>query len=287
MAVDVNIWILAVTGFGAGLLGSMMGVGGGIIIVPVLTLTMGIPIQYAIGGSLVSIVTNALTATSIFIRKNMTNLKLGILLATTLVPGAVVGALLATRLSSTVLILIFGILLLYVAYTMIPKKQRKLTEEQIELQKLVLEKSHARHAWLDDSYYDPAVNEEISYQVHRPQVGVITGFFGGIISSMLGVGGGIINVPVMSLIMKVPIKATIATSSLLLCFTTMTGSMVYALNGYVLPQIIAPLTIGVYFGSMLGSSVAHKVHGLLLSRIFTVIIVLTAITMFLKALHVY
>ncbi len=268
-------------------MGSMLGVGGGIIIVPVLTLTQGIPIQYAIGGSLVSIVINALTATSIFLRNQMTNLKLGLLLVCTLVPGAVAGAFLAARLSSTILIVIFGILMLYVAYSMIPKKARKLTEAEFEAQKFVSEKEHASHQWLDESYFDPALKQEISYKVHRPQVGMVAGFFGGMISSLLGVGGGIINVPVMSLIMKVPIKATIATSSLLLCFTTMTGSMVYALNGYVLPQIIAPLTVGVFFGAMVGASVAHRVNSILLAKIFTAIIILTAITMFLKALKVY
>ncbi|MCX6008273.1 MAG: sulfite exporter TauE/SafE family protein [Chloroflexi bacterium] len=286
MPVDVNIWILAGTGFTAGLLGSMLGVGGGFLIVPILTLALGIPIQYAIGSSLVSIVINACTATGVYISKHMTNLKLGLLLACTLVPGAVAGAFLGAKLSSTVLTIIFGILMLYVAYSMVPKKQHKLTEDQIEAKKLVSEKSHARHAWLDDSYFDPAVNEEISYQVHRPAIGMVTGFFGGMISSMLGVGGGIINVPVMNQLMKVPVKATIATSSLLLCFTTMTGSLIYAYNGYVLPYLIAPLCISVYIGAMLGATIAHRVHGKVLTTVFAIFLILTAGLMILRALNV-
>ena len=91
MPLDINIWILAGTGFVAGLLGAMLGVGGGFIIVPVLTM-LGLPIQFAIGSSLISIVTNAATATGVYIRNNLTNLKLGLLLSTTLIPGAVVGA---------------------------------------------------------------------------------------------------------------------------------------------------------------------------------------------------
>ena len=286
MPADVNIWILAVTGFTAGFLGSMLGIGGGFMIVPILTLALGIPIQYAIGSSLVSIVINACTATGVYIRKHMTNLKLGLLLACTLVPGAVAGAFLASKLSSTVLTIIFGILMFYVAYSMIPKKQRVLTTEQLEAQKIVDEKSHAGHAWLDDSYYDPAVNEEISYQVHRPVTGMVTGFFGGVISSMLGVGGGIINVPVMNQLMKVPVKATIATSSLLLCFTTMTGSLIYAYNGYVLPYLIAPLCISVYIGARLGATIAHRVHSKVLMILFAVFLILTAVLMILRALNV-
>jgi uncharacterized membrane protein YfcA len=264
----------------------MLGVGGGFMIVPILTLALGIPIQYAIGSSLVSIVINACTATSVYIRSHMTNLKLGLLLVCTLVPGAVVGAFLAARLSSTVLTIIFGVLLIYVAYSMIPRKTKKLTEEQIEAQMRAEEKSRQHPSWLDDSYFDPAVNHEISYHVERPGVGMVTGFFGGIVSSMLGIGGGIINVPVMSQIMKMPVKATIATSSLLLCFTTMTGSLIYAYNGYVLPYLIAPLCISVFLGARIGAAVAHRVQSKVLMIFFAIFLGLTAALMILRALNI-
>jgi len=285
MPADVNIWILAGTGFAAGLLGSMLGVGGGFIIVPVLTLALGLPIQYAIGSSLVSIVINACTATSIYIRGHMTNLKLGLLLSCTLVPGAAAGAFLAARLSSPTLTIIFGALMIYVSYLMMPKKQRRLTPEQVEAAAEVREKEHAPHAWLDGCYYDQAVNEEISYQVHRPAVGMVTGFLAGIISSLLGIGGGIINVPVMNQLMKVPLKATIATSSLLLCFTTMTGSLIYVFNGYVVPYIVAPLIISVYLGASLGAALAHRSRSALLMWAFTIFLAITAVIMILKALN--
>jgi len=286
MPADINIWVLAGTGFGAGLLGAMLGVGGGLIIVPVLTLALGLPIQYAIGSSLVSIVINACTATSVYIREHMTNLKLGLLLSCTLVPGAVAGAFLATRLSSPVLTIIFGLLMICIAYLMWPRKQRRLSPEQAEAARLVHEKEQAPHAWLDGCYFDPAVNEEIAYQVQRPAVGMVTGFFGGVISSLLGIGGGIINVPVMNQLMKVPVKATIATSSLLLCFTTMTGSLIYAFNGFVIPYVIAPLIISVYIGSRLGATFAHRARSRALMVIFIVFLLITAVVMILKALNI-
>jgi hypothetical protein len=284
---DVNIWLLAGTGFVAGTFGAMLGIGGGILIIPILTLLLGIPIQNAIGSSLVAIVINGLTAVSVYIRNHMTNLKLGLLLACTMVPGALAGAFLGSILPTTVLSMIFAALLIYVGYNLFPRKPKRLTTEELETQQVEFEKQHEPHAWLDDTYYDPALREEISYQVHRPVMGMFTGFFGGVLSSLLGVGGGIINVPVMTLLMKLPIKATIATSSLLLCFTTMTGSFVYAYNGYVLPHIIAPLTIGIYIGAKFGATVAHRIQGALLLKIFTAILVLTAIIMILKAVHVY
>jgi len=286
MPADVNIWILAGTGFTAGLLGSMLGVGGGFIIVPVLTLALGLPIQYAIGSSLVSIVINACTATGVYIRAHMTNLKLGLLLSCALVPGAVAGAFLAASLSSPVLTIIFGLLMVYVAYLMMPMRQRRLTPEQFEASKLVREKEHATHAWLDGWYYDPAVNAEIAYKVHRPVTGMVTGFFAGIISSLLGIGGGIINVPVMNQIMKVPLKATIATSSLLLCFTAVTGSLIYVFNGYVVPYVVAPLIISVFIGARLGATLAHRSRSAMLMWAFAFFLAATAVLMILKAFNI-
>jgi len=286
MPVDVNIWILGGTGFVAGLLGSMLGVGGGIIIVPVLTLALGLPIQYAIGSSLISIVINACTATGVYIRAHMTNLKLGLLLSCALVPGAVAGAFLAARLSSPILTIIFGALMVYVAYLMMPKRPRRQTPEQLSASAKVQEKEHATHAWLDGCYFDPAVNQEIAYQVHRPVTGMVTGFFAGVISSLLGIGGGIINVPVMNRLMKVPLKATIATSSLLLCFTTMTGSLIYVFNGYVVPYIVAPLIISVFLGARLGASLAHRSRSTLLMWAFAIFLGITAVLMIVKALNI-
>ncbi len=286
MPTDINIWILAGTGFAAGLLGAMLGVGGGFMIVPVLTI-LGLPIQYAIGSSLISIVTNAATATGIHIRNHLTNLKLGLLLSTTLIPGAIAGALIASSLPAPVLTIMFGLLLLLVAYYMLPWQQRRLTGAEIEKQKRLDEKSHASHAWLDGSYFDPAVNEEISYQVHRPTVGLVTSFFGGVVSSMFGIGGGIINVPVMNRLMKVPVKATVATSGFLLLTTTMTGSLIYIYNGFLLPYVTGPLCLSVFVGARLGSMIAQRSHSRTLVIIFSCFMVLMAIMMALKGLHMF
>ena len=114
---------------------------------------------------------------------------------------------------------------------------------------------------------------------------MVSGFFGGVISSLLGVGGGIVNVPVMNMVMKMPIKATVATSSLLLCITTMTGSLIYAHNGYILPYIAAPLVIGVYAGARVGATFAHRITGTFLTRIFIVLIFVVAVLMILKAFY--
>jgi uncharacterized membrane protein YfcA len=287
MPADINIWILASTGFAAGLLGSMLGVGGGIFIVPVLTVALGLPIQYAVSSSLISIVINSCTATGVYIREHMTNFKLGLLLSATLIPGAAVGALIASRLSAPTLTILFSLLLIYVAYYMFPKKQRQLTETELEAQTRVDEKSHASHSWLDGSYFDPALNKEVNYQVHRPTVGLVTSFFGGVISSMFGIGGGIINVPVMNRLMKVPVKATVATSGFLLMTTTMTGSLIYIYDGFLVPYVAGPLCVSVFVGSRLGSALAQRAHTRVLVIFFSIFMVLMAILMVLKALHIF
>ena len=277
---DVNIWLLAGTGLMAGFLGSMLGLGGGFLIVPIITLGSGIPIQFAIGSSLVSIVVNACTATSVYIKNHMTNLKLGLLLSTMLIPGAAIGAYIGAILPAQVLTILFGILLLYIAWNMLPKKQRPAADATAQSQE------KARDSWLDDSYYDPALGREVSYQVKRPLTGMVTSFFGGIVSSMLGIGGGIINVPVMNRLMNIPDKATVGTSTILLAFTTMTGSLIYAHNGYIVPYLVAPLCIGVYIGARLGAALAHRVKGSVLLITFAIFLVLTAASMILKALHI-
>ncbi len=285
--VDVNIWILLLTGFVAGILGAMLGIGGGVIIVPALTIVLGVPIHYAIGNSLVAIVANALTSTGIYIKNRMANLKLGLLLSCTLVPGAVVGAFLSSILPGSILAVFFAALLIYVAFNIYPLRKHGNTTGEFKMLTDTCEKEHDGNAWLDESYYDPALHEELRYRVHRQDLGLITGFFGGCVSSLLGIGGGIINVPVMNMVMKVPIKATIATSSLLLCFTTMAGSIVYAFRGLVLPNLMAPLTVGIYIGARTGTVIVRRIQGVWLQRMFAVILIVTAITMVLKVCRVY
>jgi len=163
--------------------------------------------------------------------------------------------------------------------------ERRLTPEQVEAAREIHERKHAPHAWLDGCYYDPSVNEEIAYQVHRPATGLVTSLFAGIVSSLLGIGGGIVNVPVLYQFMKVPLKAAIATSSVMLCFTTMTGSFIYVLNGYVVPYIVAPLIISAFLGARLGSSLAHRSRSVLLMWAFTFFLAVTSVIMILKALN--
>jgi uncharacterized membrane protein YfcA len=282
---DINLWALAGTGLIAGLVGSMLGVGGGLIIVPVLTLALHLPIQVAIGSSLVAIVANACTAAGLYTRARLTNIKLGLLLETTTIPGAIIGGFAAAFIAPSILSALFGLLLIYVAYTMVARNY--LAPEDAAYMPVKLNKGDGKlSASLIDSYHDQNLNKTITYKVQRTTAGLGAGFFAGILSSLLGVGGGIIKVPVMHLVMRVPMKAAIATSTFMIALTAATGAFIYLHYDKLKPSVIAPLIIGIVIGSRIGVELTKRARGLWLRRIFGIFLFLVAILMFLKTANV-
>lgn len=285
---DINLWALGGTGIIAGLLGSMLGVGGGLIIVPVLTLALGLPIHIAVGSSLVAIVANTCTAAGLYTKAGLTNVKLGLLLETATIPGAIIGGFVAALISPSILSALFGLLLIYVAYTMVARNQ--LSSEDIAITNSASissdEADNNLSASLTDSYHDQNLDKVVTYKVKRIPFGLGSGFVAGILSSLLGIGGGIIKVPVMHLVMGVPMKATIATSTLMITLTAATGAFIYHYHGDLRLFVVAPLIIGIVIGSRIGVELTKKIRGLWLKRIFGVFLFLVAILMFLKTTNV-
>lgn len=281
---EVNLWALAVIGLFAGFLGATLGVGGGFLIVPILTLALNLPMQIAVASSLIAIVATSCTAASIYAKSQFTNIRLGLLLETTTTPGAIIGALTAAFLASSILSVIFGILLIYVAYTMIIRQPTLMWNNS---PKDNPDGSSSKKALLlTGSYYDQATNKKVTYDVRHIPLGLGASFFAGILSSLLGIGGGIIKLPTMNLGMGVPMKAAIGTSSFMIAITTTVGVIVYYFRGYIYPSIVAPLIIGVFLGARLGAELAQMAAGMLLRRIFGLLIFITAILMFLKAANI-
>jgi len=281
---DINLWALGGTGIIAGLLGSMLGVGGGLIIVPVLTLALGLPIHIAVGSSLVAIVANSCTAAGLYTKAGLTNVKLGLLLETATIPGAIIGGFAAASISPSILSALFGLLLIYVAYTMVARNQ--LASEDIAITNSASIRSddadNSLSASLTDSYHDQNQEKVVTYKVKHIPFGLGFGFIAGILSSLLGIGGGIIKVPVMHLVMGVPMKATIATSTLMITLTAAAGAFIYHYHGDIQPFVVAPLIIGIVIGSRIGVELTKRIRGLWLRRIFGVFLFLVAILMFLK-----
>lgn len=281
--IEVNLWALGVTGLVAGLLGSMLGVGGGILIVPILTLALHLPVHVAIGSSLVAIVASSCTAAGIYTKARLTNLKLGLLLGTTTTPGAIIGGLAAAVIAPSVLIALFGLILVYVAYTMVVRRYLPY-ENALSTDNAVNTDNTANNlsASLKNSYYDQNLDKVITYEVNRTPAGLVASFFAGVLSSLLGVGGGIVNVPVMSLVMGMPIKAAIATSTFIIAITATVGALIYHYYGHIYPFIVAPLIIGVVLGARLGAELTKRAGGVLLRRIFGAFLFIVSLLMFLR-----
>jgi len=286
---EVNFWALGCIGLVAGMLGSMLGVGGGFIIVPILTLALNLPIKVAIASSLVAIVANACTAAGIYTKARLTNIKLGLLLETATIPGAIIGGFAAAFIAPSILSAFVGLALIYAAYTMVTRQHFISADTQPDDHLHLAEPgkiSDDLSSSLTDSYYDQNLNKVVTYKVTHIPAGLGTSFFAGILSSLLGIGGGIVNVPVMHMVMGVPMKAAIATSTFIIAITAAAGAIIYHYQGQVYPFIIAPLTIGIVIGSRIGVELTQKAGGIVLRRIFGVLLFLVAILMFLKTANV-
>jgi uncharacterized membrane protein YfcA len=281
--VVINLWALGGTGLVAGFLGSALGVGGGFIIVPVLTLALRLPIQVAIGSSLVAIVANSCTASGVYTKARLTNVKLGLLLETATIPGAIIGGLTVAFISPSILSILFGLILLYVAYTMVVRRHL-MSEDVPSADNSAAPDSLS--ASLANSYYDKNLGKVVTYKVSQIPAGLGAGFFAGVLSSLLGIGGGIIKVPVIHLVMGLPMKAAIATSAFMIAITAAAGALLYHHNGYIYPFIVAPLVIGAVIGARVGVELTQRAGGIVLRRIFGAFLFLIAVLMFLKTANV-
>ena len=285
--IEANLWALGGIGLIAGLLGSTLGVGGGIFTVPMLTLVLHLPIHIAIGSSLVAIVATSSTATSQYTKSRLTNVRLGLILETATTPGAIVGGLVVVFLGSSVLSALFGVVLIYVAYTMITRQPHG-TEDNPP------EHSPAKHGnasgssskWLGNSYYDQNLHKRVSYSVSHIREGLGAGFFAGGLSSLLGIGGGIVQVPILNLVMGLPMKPAIATSSFMIAITATVGALMHYYHGHIYPAIVAPLIIGVFLGARLGTEIAQRARGALLRRVFGMLLLVAALLMFCRAANI-
>jgi uncharacterized membrane protein YfcA len=275
---EINLWALGGIGFAAGLVGSTFGIGGGIFIVPMLTVLAHLPIHVAIASSLVSIVATSTTAAAAYVKNRFANIRVGILLEAAALVGAIGCAFLAAYLSSQVLAILFAALLFYVGYRMMVR-QPAMQEEDLSQQDARGPDNADSAIAIYGSFYDPGLNEVVSYRVKRLPQGLGAGLLAGGLSGLLGIGGGIIQVPAMNRLMQMPIKAAIGTSSFIMGITALGGSLVYCLHGYVYPVIVAPVVIGAFLGAQLGSRLAPRAKGIVLARTFAVIVFVIAAIM--------
>lgn len=266
--------IICGASFFAGLLGSLTGLGGGIIIVPLLTLGFHVQLRYAIGASLISVIATSSGAAAAYVREGFTNVRVGILLEVATTIGALIGATLAGFIPTSALGVLFGLVLLFTAY-----RSLKPRTDHVILTKPDAWSSRLR---LDSTY--PTASGKQAYSVQHVPQGFSLMFVAGILSALLGIGSGIIKVLAMDQMMRLPFKVSTTTSNFMIGVTAAASAGVYLHRGYIDPALAFPVMLGVLAGALVGARVLTKGKTEWLRKIFTAIVVITAVEMLYRGL---
>lgn len=259
----------------AGLLGSLTGLGGGVVIIPMLTLGLGVDIRYAIGASIVAVIATSSGAASAYVKEGYTNIRLGMFLEIATTLGAVGGAIAAVFAPTQTIAVIFGVILLISAFLTLKKKPAYL--EQTETSRL------AKYFKLSSTY--PERNGQlIHYTVRHVSGGFFMMIVAGILSGLLGIGSGALKVLAMDNIMRVPFKVSTTTSNFMIGVTAAASAVIYFQRGYIDPGLCMPVTLGVLTGAWAGSNILTRSETRWLRYVFALVITALAIEMIYNGL---
>jgi uncharacterized protein len=256
----------------AGFLGSLTGLGGGVVIVPLLTVAFGVDIHYAMGASLVSVIATSSGAAAAYVKEGYSNIRIGMFLEVATTCGALVGAFAVTRLPPHIISVIFGVVLLFSAYySSRPRKPSDGTDQPDRLGKLLR---------LDGSF--PTPDGPRHYHVHRLPLGFAMMILAGILSGLLGIGSGAFKVLAMDQAMRIPFKVSTTTSNFMIGVTAAASAGVYFRHGYIEPGLSMPVMLGVLAGSVLGSRVLVAAGTRTLRVVFALVIFALGVEMILR-----
>lgn len=263
------VWITPAA-IATGVLGALLGVGGGALIIPILVIAFKVPMHFAIASSLLAVVATSSASGSIFLEKRIANLRLGMTLEIFTTAGGIIGALIAVAASEKILQILFAAILLLTAAGMWKRPRENLG-------------TGTNIGALGDTYFDENLKRPVSYRVEHLPLGFAISFLAGAISGLVGIGGGVIKVPTMVLGMKIPMRAASATSNLMIGVTAIASLFIYYADDKVDLFVGSAVAIGTFFGSLLGANLMQKMRSRVLSIIFSILLVLTALEMFLRA----
>ena len=258
----------------AAVLGSMVGLGGGVFLVPIFTLFFAVDQKLAIGASAVAVVTNSVVGSSVHLRSRFTNLRLAMLLQAITAGGATAGALFSVYADPRIVNAVFGVALLYASLSMAQRRRAGPTRVTAEADDALR---------LGASYRDPATGHTVTYVPTRIRLGLALSSVAGVVSGMLGVGGWVVQVPVMNLLMRVPMKAAAGTASFMVGMTSVATALVFYANGKIDPRVVVPSMIGIFAGSQLGSHLTRRLPAQRLILIFVLVLLYLSISLLLKA----
>ena len=256
----------------AGFLGSLLGIGGGIIVVPALTLIFGVDIKYAVAASLISIIATSSGAAASFLKDHLTNLRVAVLLEIGTVAGAMSGFLIASSIKSSMLYLLFGGFLFFSALMMLRKKGDSRAEVD--------------HPWsqklkLAGSFPDET-GKMIFYKVANVPFGLVSMYFAGVMSALLGIGSGLFKVMAMDGAMKIPMKVSSATSNFMIGVTATASAGAFLMRGDIRPEIACPVAIGIIIGSYVGAKFMTRMPAAQIRKIFVVVLIIVSIQMIMR-----
>lgn len=274
MTILVFSSLLLVISYFAGILGAITGLGGGAVLIPVLVLVFHVNIYYAMGASLISVIATSSGATSIYLRHGLTNLRLGMLLETGAVSGALVGALLVKFVPVSIITTILGFVLFVSAFFVLKRHE---DSEQLT----------SSHPWavalkLDGDY--PVAGGKKTYHVQRVPLALSIMTFAGLLSGLLGIGAGVLKVLAMDQTMRLPYRVSTTTSNFMIGITAAVSVGIYFARGYLEPGLVFPVLLGVLLGSFTGTWMLARLHIRLLRIVFSLVICLLGIELIYKGL---
>ena len=263
--------VLLLIAVGAGIVGALFGLGGGIIFVPVLTILFGQDATTAAAASLVGIVATSTGSAKRYVKKGLSNVRLGMMMEITTTIGAIIGAIIATYMENWALLVVFAMVMLYSGIKMAVSPEKIITEEE-------------GSGEMTFRYSDPASGvEDSTYTVKHCKSGMALCTVAGAVSSMTGVGGGSIKVPLMNIYMHIPIKVASATSNYMIGITAFSGAIIYFIQGAISYQIAAAVAIGAYIGAILGTKISERVNASAIKRYMSAVFFFICIIMLAKA----
>ena len=260
---------------GAGGFGSLVGIGGGLIIVPLLSVLLGYEVKAAIAASLIGVIATSLSASPRYIRSGLADRRLGMLLLVAAALGGLAGGITADHLDGRTLSLLFSLLLAGVALRMLWQIRHPAVPPVV---------ADDDPSGFVSSFVEPTTGEEVVYRAHRVLPGTLVSFVAGNVSGLLGVGGGVINVPTLSVLMHVPIRVATTTSTYMLAATATASAVVYLASGQLDPMLAAPVALGVIVGARLGARLSMSLSQEVLRLAFVGVAAIFAFSMFMEFL---
>lgn len=252
----------------AGFLGALVGLGGGLIIVPALTLLFRVPIHVAIAASIVTVIATSIAGAHSYVKQEIVNVRLGMFLEIATTIGALVGAFLSVLMHGWMLSLIFGALILYMSLVTFRSRKNDGTSAESSSPGVTGPDRLSQAFALSGVYHDMSAARDVEYSATRVVGGSLVASLAGLGSGMLGIGGGVIKVAAMNSMMRLPIKVSVATSQFMIGVTAATGAIVYFLAGAVDLYVVVPTALGAMVGARVGSKVMNRLPSKALKIVF-------------------